>query len=69
MGGHLVIFLTGSAPNPPILENPVALKFLRPIRLLDSFTQNFLKKTFFMNSFFVWHFGIMVETYRKNLGN
>ena len=58
MGADLVIFgLWGEHhPNRAIMENPLAPKFSRPIRLLDSSTQNFSRKTYLQNSFFVWQF-------------
>ena len=39
-------FLTdgGSHPNQAIMKNPVAPKFSRPIRLLDSSAQDFSRK-------------------------
>ena len=43
-------------PNPPIMRNPVSLKFSEPIRMLDSLTQNFDRKAYILNSFFVWHY-------------
>ena len=51
MGGHWSYH-----PNPSIMRNPVALKFSKPIRMLDYFTQNFSRKAYLLNSFFVWHY-------------
>ena len=50
--GH---FLTDGGeyqPNLAIMENPTALKFSRPLRLFDSFPQNFSRKALSFNSFF-----------------
>ena len=46
IGGNLVIFsLIGEYhPNPPIVENPVAPKFSKTNKMLDSFTQNLFRK-------------------------
>ena len=43
-------------PNPPTMRNPVALKFSKPIRMLDSFTQNVSTKAYLWNSFFVCYY-------------
>ena len=42
--------------NPSIMGNPVALKFSKPIRMLDFFTQDFSRDAYLLNSFFVWHY-------------
>ena len=46
MGEDLVIcWLIGEYhPNLPIMEDTVAPKFSKPIRMLDSFTKTFLQK-------------------------
>ena len=43
-------------PNPSIMRNPVVLKFSKPIKMLDSLTQNFYREAYLLNSFFVWHY-------------
>ena len=39
-------------PNLPIMENAVASKFSKSIKMLDSFTQNFSKKALFSEFIF-----------------
>ena len=39
--GHFLADGGEHQPNMAVMENPVAPKFSRPIRLLDSFMQNF----------------------------
>ena len=71
MGGDLIIFwLIGEYhPNPPIMENTVAQNFSKPISKIDSFTKNISQERLYhLNSFFVWKFRIMIETYRMSFG-
>ena len=70
MSGDSVIFwLTGEYhPNPPIMENIVAPKFFKPIRMLDCFTKSFSRMLLSFEFIFVWQFRIMTETYITRFG-
>ena len=71
MGGDLIIFwlIREYHPNPPIMENTVAQNFSKPISKIDSFTKNISQERLYhLNSFFVWKFRIMAETYRISFG-
>ena len=67
MGGDLVIFwlMEEYHPNLPIMENTVAPKFSKPIRMLDSFTKNFSR----MALSFEFVFCLAVQDYDWNLQN
>ena len=67
MGGDLVIFwlMEEYHPNLPIMENTVAPKFSKPIRMLDSFTKNFSR----MALSFEFIFCLAVQDYNWNLQN
>ena len=71
MGGDLVIFcLMGEYhPQPTHYGKHCGPKFSKPNRMLDSFTKNISpERLYHFNSFFVWQFRIMIETYRISCG-
>ena len=65
MGGYLVFLTDGGSTTQtrPIMENLVAPKFSKPVRMLNSFTWNFSGKALS----FEWIFCMTVQNYHWNL--
>ena len=68
--GNFLIDGAGYHSNPLIMENTVVPKFSKSIRMLsNSFKKNISpERLYHSNSFFVWQFRIMIETYRIKFG-